>query len=78
MTYWLRALLACSGGFTPRVLTPLCSSIIELQFALTYRLVGREGLEPSMFLMSRIYSPLVSPLSTPTHITGYVFIATFD
>ena len=31
-------------------------------------LVGREGLEPSMFLMSRVYSPLVSPLSTPTHI----------
>ena len=30
-------------------------------------MVGREGLEPSMFLMSRIYSPLVSPLTTPTH-----------
>lgn len=47
MTYWLRALLACNGGFTPRVLTPLCSSIIELQFALTYRQVVQEELEPT-------------------------------
>ena len=31
-------------------------------------LVGEEGLEPSMFLMSRIYSPLVSPLSALAHI----------
>lgn len=31
-------------------------------------MVGKEGLEPSMFLMSRIYSPLVSPLSTLAHI----------
>lgn len=46
MTYWLRALITCNGGFTPRILTPLCSSIIELQFALTYRLVSQEGLEP--------------------------------
>lgn len=27
-------------------------------------LVGKEGLEPSVFLMSRSYGPLVSPLST--------------
>lgn len=32
--------------------------------------VGKEGLEPSMFLMSRIYSPLVSPLSALAHKNG--------
>ena len=33
-------------------------------------LVGREGLGPSVSLMSRVYSPLVSPLTTPTHMVA--------
>ena len=37
--------------------------------------MDREGLEPSVFLMWRIYSPLPSPLGIPTHIqdTKYTF-----
>lgn len=34
-------------------------------------LMGREGIEPSVFLMLRIYSPLPSPLGIPTHILLY-------
>ena len=31
-------------------------------------LVGKVGVEPTLFLMSRIYSPLSSPLDTLTHV----------
>ena len=42
-------------------------SLTRLPFRHMRTLVGREGLGPSVFLMSRVYSPLVSPLTTPTH-----------
>ena len=41
--------------------------LTRLPFRHMRTLVGREGLGPSVFLMSRVYSPLVSPLTTPTH-----------
>ena len=46
--------------------------LIRLPFRHMRTLVGREGLGPSVFLMSRVYSPLVSPLTTPTHMVAGV------
>ena len=47
-------------------------SLTRLPFRHMRTLVGREGLGPSVFLMSRVYSPLVSPLTTPTHMVAGV------
>ena len=44
--------------------------LTRLPFRHMRTLVGREGLGPSVFLMSRVYSPLVSPLTTPTHMVA--------
>ena len=46
--------------------------LTRLPFRHMRTLVGREGLGPSVFLMSRVYSPLVSPLTTPTHMVAGV------
>ena len=46
--------------------------LTRLPFRHMRTLVGRVGLGPSVFLMSRVYSPLVSPLTTPTHMVAGV------
>ena len=46
--------------------------LTRLPFRHMRTLVGREGLGPSVFLMSRVYSPLVAPLTTPTHMVAGV------
>lgn len=35
-------------------------------------MVGKEGLEPSMFRVSRVYSPLQSPLCTLAHMLNEI------
>ena len=58
-------------GCGTRTHTPSQASRFERDTAANYVnpvLVDRVGFEPTMFLMSRIYSPLSSPLDTPIHI----------
>ena len=53
-------------GFEP--VTPVWKTGMLPLNTNTANLVRRVGVEPTMFLMSRVYSPLQSPLCTPTHI----------
>lgn len=41
-------------------------------------MVGEVGVAPTVFLMSRIYSPLPSLLGTLAHIGGWYRICTYD
>ena len=52
----------------PHFLHPECSPSAKLGYKSV--LVGREGLEPSVFLTLWVYSPLTSPLVTPAHVSG--------
>ena len=57
-------------GCGTRTHTPLQALRFERDTAANYVnpvLVDRVGVEPTMYLTSRIYSPLPSPLGTPIH-----------
>ena len=61
---WIR--FVCPPTNSHRICSQLCCG--NLRFLPTKRImVGRAGLEPATFLMSRIYSPLPSPIWIPTH-----------
>ena len=56
---WIR--FVCPPTNSHRICSQLCCGY--LRFLLTKRMmVGRAGLEPAVFLMSWVYSPLPSPL----------------
>lgn len=50
------------------ILRTILKKLTENPYSVSSIIMGREGLEPSVFLMLRIYSPLPSPLGIPTHI----------
>lgn len=53
------------------ILRTILKKLTGNPYSVSSIIVGREGLEPSVFLMLRIYSPLPSPLGIPTHILLY-------